>query len=355
MLGLKLKVPPQDFAAAARARKLLTIPAGDNVVRLLPPLIITEEELAEGVRRLDAACADLEDALVTVEEGRRRMNAALQAEPTRHFLDLLDLPTDELRAILDARKAMKAARVKGERAASRPLAGKTLAMIFDKPSTRTRVSFDLAMRELGGETIMLTGDEMQLGRGETIADTARVLSRYVDAIMIRILSHDDLEELARYATVPVINGLTKRSHPCQVMADIMTFEEHRGPIGGRKVAWSGDYNNVLSSWIHAAQRFGFPLDIACPKELQPPPQRIEAARAGGAKVILREDPEAAVAGAAAVISDCWVSMGDEDEAPPPQPARALSGQRRADAPRRRRTRSSCIACRPIAARKSPTR
>jgi ornithine carbamoyltransferase len=160
---------------------------------------------------------------------------------------------------------------------------------------------------------MLTGAEMQLGRGETLADTARVLSRYVDAIMIRVLDHADLEELARYATVPVINGLTKRSHPCQVMADILTFEEHRGPIRGQKVAWSGDYNNVLSSWIDASQRFGFLLDIACPKELQPPLQRIEAARASGANVIWREDPQAAVVGAAAVVSDCWVSMGDEDE------------------------------------------
>ncbi len=241
------------------------------------------------------------------------MKSSYASGLARHFLDLLDTPADELRAILDASKAMKTARVKGERAASQPLAGKTLAMIFDRPSTRTRVSFDLAMRELGGETIMLTGAEMQLGRGETLADTARVLSRYVDAIMIRVLDHADMEELARYATVPVINGLTKRSHPCQVMADILTFEEHRGPICGQKVAWSGDYNNVLSSWIDASQRFDFRLDIACPKELQPPPQRIEAARAGGANVILREDPEAAVAAAAAVISDCWVSMGDEDE------------------------------------------
>jgi ornithine carbamoyltransferase len=231
----------------------------------------------------------------------------------RHFLDLLDIPAEELRAILEASRAMKDARVKGERAAVRPLAGRTLAMIFDRPSTRTRVSFDVAMRELGGETIMLTGAEMQLGRGETLADTARVLSRYVDAIMIRVLDHDDLAELARHATVPVINGLTKTSHPCQVMADILTFEEHRGPIRGRKIAWSGDYNNVLSSWIDAAQRFGFTLDIACPKELQPPPQRIAAARAGGGDVILREDPSDAVAGAHAVVSDCWVSMGDEDE------------------------------------------
>jgi len=231
--------------------------------------------------------------------------------PPRHFLELTDLPTAELRAILDAALRMKAKRVKGARAASRPFVGKTLAMVFDRPSTRTRVSFDMAMRELGGETIMLTGAEMQLGRGETIGDTARVLSRYVDAIMIRILSHADLDELAHHASIPVINGLTKRSHPCQVMADILTFEEHRGPIRGRKIAWSGDYNNVLSSWIDAAERFDFTLDIACPKELQPPPARIE--RAGGAKVMLREDPFAAAAAATAVISDCWVSMGDEKE------------------------------------------
>ena len=189
-----------------------------------------------------------------------------RAQPVRHFLDLLELPTTELRSILDSSAAMKAARGNG---ADKLLAGKTLAMIFDRPSTRTRVSFDLAMRQLGGDTIMLTGAEMQLGRGETIADTARVLSRYVDAIMIRILDHSDLIELARHATVPVINGLTKQSHPCQVMADILTFEEHRGPIRGRKVAWSGDYNNVLSSWIDASARFDFEIEVACPPELQP--------------------------------------------------------------------------------------
>ncbi len=186
-------------------------------------------------------------------------------------------------------------------------------MIFDRPSTRTRVSFDIGMRELGGETIMLTGAEMQLGRGETIADTARVLSRYVEAIVIRILSQDDMLEMAAHATVPVINGLTKQSHPCQVMADILTFEEKQGPIRGRKIAWSGDYNNVLSSWIDASARFDFTLDIACPRELQPPKQRLAAARAAGAKIVLREDPQDAVNDAAAVISDCWVSMGDEDQ------------------------------------------
>ena len=152
---------------------------------------------------------------------------------------------------------------------TKPLEGKTLAMIFEKPSTRTRVSFDVGMRQLGGESIMLTGAEMQLGRGETIADTARVLSRYVDAIMIRILNHDALLELAAHATVPVINGLTRRSHPCQVMADLMTFEEHRGPIEGRTVAWTGDDNNVLASWAHAAERFKFKLNVATPPQLAP--------------------------------------------------------------------------------------
>ncbi|MGA2793256.1 MAG: ornithine carbamoyltransferase [Roseiarcus sp.] len=241
------------------------------------------------------------------------MSVLQNGAQVRHFLDLLTVPAATLRDMLAVSAAMKAARVKGEPPFSRPLAGKTLAMIFDRPSTRTRVSFDVAMRELGGETIMLTGAEMQLGRGESIPDTARVLSRYVDAIMIRVLEHEAMEELARYATVPVINGLTKRSHPCQVMADVLTFEEHRGPIRGRKIAWSGDYNNVLSSWIDAAQRFDFSLDIACPGPLQPRRERLEQAVAMGAKVTLGEDPFAAVAGAAAVISDCWVSMGDEDE------------------------------------------
>jgi ornithine carbamoyltransferase len=230
-----------------------------------------------------------------------------------HFLGLLDLTTAELRRILEMSAAMKTARVKGAACADRPLEGKTLAMIFDRPSTRTRVSFDVAMRQLGGQTIMLTGAEMQLGRGETIADTARVLSRYVEAIVIRILRQDHMLEMAAHSTVPVINGLTKQSHPCQVMADILTFEERKGPIRGRKIAWSGDYNNVLSSWIDASARLDFTLDIACPAGLQPTKQRLVAARAAGANIVLREDPEEAVKDAAAVISDCWVSMGDEDE------------------------------------------
>ncbi len=230
----------------------------------------------------------------------------------RHFLDLLDHSPQTLRAILDASAEMKAARARDRATAARPLQGKMLAMIFDRPSTRTRVSFDVGMRELGGETLMLTGAEMQLGRGETIADTARVLSRYVDAIMIRILDPDDLKELAENASVPVINGLTKQSHPCQVMADILTFEEHRGAIAGKKIAWAGDYNNVLSSWIDASALFGFDLEIACPDELQPSASRIARARAAGGRVVVSDDPVRAVSEASAVISDCWVSMGDED-------------------------------------------
>src|SRR5271165_6150005 len=234
------------------------------------------------------------------------MNAPIHSRP-RHFLDLLELSSGELRGILDRAGAMKAARVRGAEPAWRPLAGKTLAMIFDRPSTRTRVSFDVGMRELGGESIMLTGAEMQLGRGETIADTARVLSRYVDAIMIRILNHDALLELAAHATVPVINGLTRRSHPCQVMADLMTFEEHRGPIEGRTIAWTGDDNNVLASWAHAAERFKFNLNVATPPELAPQKIMRDFIKATLAPIIISNDPEAAVRGADCVVTDTWVS------------------------------------------------
>ncbi|MBV9429072.1 MAG: ornithine carbamoyltransferase [Bradyrhizobiaceae bacterium] len=229
----------------------------------------------------------------------------------RHFLDLIDIPAMELRGMIEASRAMKM-RGQRDRLGDRPLAGKTLAMVFDKPSTRTRVSFDVAMRQLGGDTIMLTGQEMQLGRGETIADTARVLSRYVDAIMIRILDHAALTELARYATVPVINGLTRLSHPCQVMADVMTFEEHRGAIRDRTVAWVGDGNNVLASWMHAAQRFEFRLNVATPTELAPRQALIDWVRASGAAIHVGTDPEEAAAGADCVVADTWVSMGDKD-------------------------------------------
>jgi ornithine carbamoyltransferase len=233
------------------------------------------------------------------------------ANSIRHFLDIDDVAATDLRAIIDASLAMKAA-LKAGRPGTPAFAGKTLAMIFDKPSTRTRVSFDVAMRQLGGEAILLTGQEMQLGRGETIADTARVLSRYVDVIMIRVLDHETLLELARFATVPVINGLTRRSHPCQVMADVMTFEERCGPIRGRTVAWTGDGNNVLASWVHAAERFKFRLNVATPPELAPRPLLVERARAAGAAIIIGSDPDEAVCDADCVVTDTWMSMGDKD-------------------------------------------
>ncbi|MBA4790061.1 MAG: ornithine carbamoyltransferase [Pseudomonadota bacterium] len=228
----------------------------------------------------------------------------------RHFLDLSEIPAEELRRVIDLSKDLKAARKAGT--AGHPLAGKSLAMVFDKPSTRTRVSFDLAMRQLGGDTIMLTGAEMQLGRGESIADTARVLSRFVDAIMIRILDHENLLELAQNATVPVINGLTRVSHPCQVMADVLTFEEHKGPITGRTVAWTGDANNVLASWVHAAERFDFALKVATPKELSPRQALKDFVKRTKANVTFMRDPEKAVDGVDCVITDTWVSMGDKE-------------------------------------------
>jgi len=230
----------------------------------------------------------------------------------RHFLDLTEIPAAELRRVIESSRAMKAQLKRDRASAEKPLAGKTLAMIFDKPSTRTRVSFDVAMRQLGGDVVMLTGQEMQLGRGETLADTARVLSRYVDAIMIRILNHDSLKELAAYATVPVINGLTRLSHPCQVMADVMTFEEKKGAIRGHTVAWTGDANNVLSSWVHAAKSFDFRLKVATPPELKPEREITAWAKTSGAAVQLGHDPEEAVAEADCVVTDTWVSMGDRD-------------------------------------------
>jgi ornithine carbamoyltransferase len=232
----------------------------------------------------------------------------MTAKAIRHFLDLTEVPKKELRGIIEASRAMKAKRRPG---AAGPLAGRTLAMVFERPSTRTRVSFDVAMHELGGYAIMLTGQEMQLGRGETIADTARVLSRYVDAIMIRILDHTALAELAAHATVPVINGLTRRSHPCQVLADIMTFEERHGPIRGKTVAWTGDANNVLTSWMHAAERFEFRLRVATPTELAPKKWLMDWVRGASAEIEVGRDPVAAVKDADCVVTDTWVSMGDK--------------------------------------------
>jgi ornithine carbamoyltransferase len=229
----------------------------------------------------------------------------------KHFLDLDQVDPKTLRQILDQGKAMKKSRSNGGH--DKPLAGKTLAMIFEKPSTRTRVSFEVGMRELGGETIMLGRTDTQLGRGETIADTARVLSRYVDIIMMRTTVEEKLLEMAKYATVPVINGLTDKTHPCQLMADVMTYEEHRGSIQGKSVAWSGDGNNMATSWIHAAVQFGFELNIACPGNLAPPQDVVRWAEAQGrGKVRISSNPQEAAKGADCIVTDTWVSMGDAD-------------------------------------------
>ncbi|HEY6631660.1 MAG TPA: ornithine carbamoyltransferase [Rhizobiaceae bacterium] len=230
----------------------------------------------------------------------------------RHFTDLSAVPAADLRGMLDDAAARKARLKAGER--SRPLDGKVLAMIFDKPSTRTRVSFDVGMRQLGGETIMLTGTEMQLGRSETIADTAKVLSRYVDAIMIRTTDHARLLELTEHATIPVINGLTDDTHPCQLMADIMTFEEHRGPVAGKTIAWTGDGNNVLHSLLEASARFSFDLRVATPEGSEPQEKYVDWARANGGSVHLTRSPEEAVRDADCVVTDCWVSMNQEHRA-----------------------------------------
>ncbi len=231
------------------------------------------------------------------------------ADAPRHFLDLSAVPAGELRRMLDAARSAK-----NGAAPERPLAGKMLAMIFEKPSTRTRVSFDVGMRQLGGETLFLSGTEMQLGRAETIADTARVLSRYVDAIMIRTLDHARMLEMAEHATVPVINALTDDTHPCQIMADILTFEEHRGPVKGKTLAWTGDGNNVLHSLIEGAAQFGYRMQIAVPKGSGPDPRFVDWARGQGADIVLGHDPAAAVAGADCVITDTWVSMNLEHKA-----------------------------------------
>jgi ornithine carbamoyltransferase len=235
----------------------------------------------------------------------------MSANGVRHFLDLSDIAREDLRGMIAASCAMKAKRKSGG-ASPLPLVGRTLAMIFERPSTRTRVSFEVAMRQLGGDSIILTEDEMQLGRGESLADTARVLSRYVDAIMIRTLDHDAVAELARNATIPVINGLTRHSHPCQVLADVMTFEEHRGPIRGKTIAWSGDANNVLTSWVHAAERFEFRLRVASPREMKPKKSLLDWAKSAGVDIVVGADPVAAVAGADCVVTDTWVSMGDKN-------------------------------------------
>lgn len=236
-------------------------------------------------------------------------------QPVRHFIDLWKLEGADLRAILDDARARKAARLgwpKGQPDADRPAEHRTLAMIFEKHSTRTRFSFDAAMRQLGGHVIISNAADMQLGRGEPIEDTAKVLSRMVDAIMVRANVHEDLERLALNATVPVINGLSDKGHPCQIIADLLTIEEHRGSVAGKTLAWVGDGNNVCASFIHAAPKLGFKLRIASPAIYHP--DLVDLARAAEQQGLVEttEDPREAVTGADAVITDTWVSMGDTD-------------------------------------------
>jgi ornithine carbamoyltransferase len=233
------------------------------------------------------------------------------------FLDINKTDPAALRTMIDQAAAMKRARAgrpKGAPDDDQPLKDRMVALIFEKPSTRTRVSFDVGVRQMGGQTMVLSGSEMQLGHGETIADTARVLSRYVDMIMIRTFEDDVLIEMAENASVPVINGLTNRSHPCQIMADIQTFEEHRGPIAGKKVVWCGDGNNVFASFAHAAGQFGFDLTFSGPETLDPERVFLEEARAKGSNVEIIRDPARAVEGADLVVADTWVSMHDSQTA-----------------------------------------
>lgn len=227
----------------------------------------------------------------------------------RHFLDISSVDEDSLKGIIASAHAMKSSGTK-----DKPLEGKILAMIFDKPSTRTRVSFDVGMRQLGGETIILSGSEMQLGRGESVADTAKVLSRYVDAIMIRTTGHSRVLELAQNATVPVINGLTDDTHPCQIMADVLTIEEKLGTCEGKKIVWTGDGNNVLNSLIEASSVFNYELEIAVPQGHEPDDKYLQWAKQRGSKINLGHDAKTAVIGADCVVTDTWTSMGFEGEA-----------------------------------------
>ena len=251
----------------------------------------------------------------------------------RHFLDLDGFETQTLRRILARAGELK----RNRRDASRLLEGRTLAMIFEKPCTRTRVSFEVGIQQLGGDAVVLSEGDCQLGRGETMADTARVLSRYVDAIMIRTDRPRKLTELAEHATVPVINGLTDESHPCQIMADVMTYEEHRGTIGGRTVAWSGDANNVARSWVHAAVKFGFQLRLACPPALRPNGAAARVGRAPRAATSPITDRAGGGGGAGRPGGHRHLGLdGRRGGGEAAQPARALPRHRGADAPRQAR-------------------
>ena len=237
--------------------------------------------------------------------------------PCRHFLDLSDAGADAIAAMIgDAidRKARRTTWARGKTDPDAPLAGRVLALVFEKNSTRTRVSFDIAMRQLGGTVLILDAGSSQLGRGESIADTARVLSRMVDAIMLRTDDHSKIEEMARHATVPVINGLTDRSHPCQIMADLLTMIEHKKSLPGLEVAWFGDGNNVLHSILEAAGLMKFNVRVATPEGYEPSSEFVDMARAGGARVNTTQDANSAAAEADVLVTDTWISMGQRDAA-----------------------------------------
>lgn len=225
----------------------------------------------------------------------------------RHFLDIKDFDKDRLTAMLETARDMKSGAYTGT-----PLSGRHIGMIFEKPSTRTRVSFEVGISQLGGVPVVLAASDLQLGRGETVADTAKVLSRYLDGIMIRALRHETVTELAENATVPVINGLTNLSHPCQIMADLQTIIEQHGQLEDEIVVWFGDGNNVANSWIEAAALFGFELRLAGPKAYRPPAGLIAWAREKGANIIITQDAEEAARGASVLVTDVWISMGDDE-------------------------------------------
>lgn len=234
-----------------------------------------------------------------------------------HFLDINKTDASDLRSILKQASAMKSARIglpKGTPDVETPLAGHVVALIFEKPSTRTRISFDMGVRQMGGQAMVLSGSDLQLGHGETIVDTAQVLSRYVDMIMLRTFDEGVLLEMAEHASVPVINGLTDRSHPCQIMADVMTYEERYGSIKGKKVVWMGDGNNVCTSFLHAAGQFGFDLTFSGPSILEPEAEAIGYARSKGSQIEIERDAHAAVEGADLIVTDTWLSMHDKQSA-----------------------------------------
>jgi ornithine carbamoyltransferase len=233
----------------------------------------------------------------------------------KHFLDIDQFGANELKQIIAAARQMKDARqglAQGVREPGEPLKGKVIGLIFERPSTRTRVSFEVGIRQLGGEVLTLSATEMQLGRSETIGDTARVMSRYVDGLMIRAAKHATMQELAANATVPVINGLTSETHPCQVMADVMTLEERKGPLARSRIAWVGDGNNVCASWIHAVGVMGGELTVGCPTQLAPEARIMSWAKQHKTNLRIVDDPVAAVRDADCVITDAWVSMHNED-------------------------------------------